>query len=290
MRQKHFCSPQEMHRSRSRTHNQRRVLHRQLACRNSIYNDPRRFEERFLPRVEHLHRNPALVRSIALNEKLASIGGLFGAVNIMITGFLLYCIFTAKQDEKWYYISAVLINTCLLLLLMLAAILFDRYYLKRFGAATASSNHSLNNVNRTINVNSILLPSALHNSFNGGNLLIAELRNDSSSSSSLNLNNRNLNDVPPQYPDYLENSIKVENEHVIHCCDGSNRVSLLSNELPNSFVSLDSIHAPVRSATKVPEQANGKYQLPPNYFDLYPSGEVDQSATKPTSSSLTSSQ
>ena len=290
MRQKHFCSPQEMHRSRSRSHNQRRVLHRQLACHNSIYNDPRRFEQRFLPRVEHLHRNPALVRSIALNEKLASIGGLFGAVNIMITGFLLYCIFTAKQDDKWYYISAVLINTCLLLLLMLAAILFDRYYLKRFGTATASSNHSLNNVNRTINVNSILLPSALHNNFNNGsNLLIAELRNNnlSSSSLSLNLNNRNnVNDVPPQYPDYLENSIKVENEHMINGCEGS--ISLLSNEMPNSFVSLDSIHVPIRSPVSAPEQANGKYQLPPNYFDLYPSGDVDQSATKPTSSNLTS--
>ena len=69
---------------------------------------------------------------VSLNEKLASIGGLFGAISIIITGALLYAIFTAKSEDKWYYVTAVLINISLLLLLMIGAIFFDKYYFKKW--------------------------------------------------------------------------------------------------------------------------------------------------------------
>jgi hypothetical protein len=38
------------------------------------------------------------------NERLASVTGLFGVLSIVITGALLYAIFTVKSEDKWYYI------------------------------------------------------------------------------------------------------------------------------------------------------------------------------------------
>ena len=88
--------------------------------------------------IEHLNvnrnqpnSNIPHTQSVAINEKLASVGGLFGALSIIITGALLYGIFTAKSSDKWYYIVAVLVNIALLIFLMLAAILFDRMYLRK---------------------------------------------------------------------------------------------------------------------------------------------------------------
>lgn len=69
---------------------------------------------------------------MSMNEKLASIGGLFGLLSLVITGILLYAIFTSKSQDKWWYVVAVLVNVSLLVLLMICAILFDRFYLKKY--------------------------------------------------------------------------------------------------------------------------------------------------------------
>jgi hypothetical protein len=83
-----------------------------------------------------------------LNERLANIGCLFGAISIMITTFLLYLIFTTTSNtEKWYYIVAALINISLLVLLMILAILFDRFYLKRNIQVTNTNLNNNNNNN-----------------------------------------------------------------------------------------------------------------------------------------------
>ncbi len=44
-------------------------------------------------------------RAITINERLASIGGLFGAFSIIVTGALLYAIFTAKPEDKWFVLK-----------------------------------------------------------------------------------------------------------------------------------------------------------------------------------------
>lgn len=112
-----------------------------------------------------------------------------GAVNIIVTGALLYSVFTAKPEERWWYLVGVIVNITLLILLMIGAILFDRCYLKRFENRGRSSTQLTNN--RIININPILLQNS----------------QDFLSCS-------NSNDVPPQYPDCLDesNSIKIENE------------------------------------------------------------------------------
>jgi hypothetical protein len=78
-------------------------------------------------------------RSVSLNEKLASIGGVFGIVNIFLTGILLYAIFTSKSGERFYYVIAVIVNVSLLLLLMTCAIIFDRVYFKRYFFTNSNS-------------------------------------------------------------------------------------------------------------------------------------------------------
>jgi hypothetical protein len=87
-----------------------------------------------------------------INERLTSIGGFFGAISIIITGGLLYAIFTTNSNQaQWHYIVAVLVNVSLLILLMIMAILFDRLYLKRLTTTltmtTRHQHHHQNNLN-----------------------------------------------------------------------------------------------------------------------------------------------
>ena len=70
--------------------------------------------------------------SASLNEKLASIGALFGVLNIFLTAFLLYAILTAKSSERHYYVIAAIVNISLLLLLMTCAIIIDKIYLRKY--------------------------------------------------------------------------------------------------------------------------------------------------------------
>jgi hypothetical protein len=98
IRQKHFLNPQQTHRSRSRAHHQRRLQHQQI-LRQSILNNTNSSNQQHRTRETiSPHGNTYFLKSIALNEKLASFGGLFGAVNIIITGFLLYYIFISKPE------------------------------------------------------------------------------------------------------------------------------------------------------------------------------------------------
>jgi len=198
-----------------------------------------------------------------LNEKLASIGGLFGAVNIIITGALLYSIFTAKPEEKWWYISGVIINISILILLMISAILFDRYYLKRLRTDSANSTSTSTN-NRIVNTNPSLL-------------LYPQ--------SSLNFP---PTDVPPQYPEYLNesNPVKTEYETASNSRLISTHTSIVDSQ--NSFnisgdpIQIDEINE-VKESSDCPDEPTGKYQSPPNYFDLYPRQCTTEYATNKSS-------
>jgi hypothetical protein len=169
---------------------------------------------------------------------------------------------------------------------MIAAILFDRYYLKKFNSG--NSNNASDNAHRVITSNPVLLTNAtgfnnqLNRNENSTNLLlVSEI---SHSNVSLNFNNRNFNnDFPPQYLD----TIKHENVPLASTHDASSNSSNLGgvNQIGiNSCVSFDS--AQIMSSFLNDSQSlninetindkgdielNDKYQLPPNYFDLYPS-------------------
>ena len=83
LRQKQFNAPRIVisHRSRSRNHIHRHLQHQQIIRQNAVdlssdnISSTRRSN---LPRTQ----NEEIVRSVALNEKLASIGGLFGKLSI----------------------------------------------------------------------------------------------------------------------------------------------------------------------------------------------------------------
>jgi hypothetical protein len=66
------------HRSRSRTHNQRHLQHLQITRQNLVeITYPHLTWSRRTARQQQTHQDE-LAQSAALNEKLASIGGLFG--------------------------------------------------------------------------------------------------------------------------------------------------------------------------------------------------------------------
>lgn len=124
LRQKHYGNN-----SRSLSRHHRRVAHNSSRNinRNHHSHNSNRTNSRVLDRshssptviplnsqhpnsLNNLSRRPNLtgsissldfLRSITINERLASIGGLFGALSIIITGALLYAIFTAKSTDKW---------------------------------------------------------------------------------------------------------------------------------------------------------------------------------------------
>lgn len=266
LRQKQFSTSTRNtnnHRSRTRAHNQRYVQHQQITRQNAIdLGLVRNRNNRNHGSRSQQTRDDVIVRSVLLNEKLASIGGLFGAVNIMVTGALLYSVFTAKPEQRWWYLIGVIVNISLLILLMICAILFDRFYLKRFTSRAAPSSQSLTN-NRIINTN----PTLLQNTQDF-------------------LSYSNSNDVPPQYPDCLDesNSIKIENElSPILRLNNSIDTQLINNSSFNSSEftqghSLNEIKQNQELNCSQLETDTVKYQLPPNYFDLYPKQTIKNSS------------
>ena len=153
---------------------------------------------------------------------------------------------------------------------MLSAILFDRYYLKRY-----SSNHlqdTSSGQNRIIDTSPSLLPYPRNCQFP-----------------------INPSDVPPQYPGYLDesNSIKVENETVqssrLIYTDINNHNN--NNNYTNSRQTLSN-----NNSSEVKNDnweaiscVEGKQQLPPNYFDLYPTEVNNNSVSIPSTSTSTTS-
>jgi hypothetical protein len=221
--------------------------------------------------------NRELIRSVKINERLASIGGLFGVLSIIITGALLYALFTGKSEDRWYYIIAVLINVSLLIILMFAAIVFDRIYLRKFDPnqscansianSAANSASSSSGANRVINVNPLFYPSVY--------VTPANLTS--------------INDVPPRYPGYsvpdIYSNSNTTNQHVNGNNSNSTVINLnnsLEKDLANpqrtdgtvcvlSVLNEQTTNRNLTSAQISPSSAiSSSSNSPPNYFDLYP--------------------
>lgn len=194
-----------------------------------------------------------------------------GAVNIIITGALLYSIFTAKPEDKWWYISGVILNISFLIILMIGAILFDRFYLKRFTNPSLTVSPPSNS--RIVNTNPTLLTYP-------------------TDSRQFPLNH---SDVPPQYPGYLNesNPIKTEFETISNSRLISTNTSIIDSQ--NSFNSGEQIQINETNEVKneindLFDTASGKQVSPPNYFDLYPKqGEDTNESIPSTSTTITAS-
>jgi len=204
-------------------------------------------------------------RRISLNERLASIGGLFGALSIIITGALLYAIFTARSEDKWYYISAVLINVSLLIVLMTSAILFDRYYLNKW-ATTRSTTHSMQSA------------SVLGNSTYNGTSIASNVE-----MSSFTNYYRNPSDGPPQYPGYFPQP-QFNSQINIPNTTASTSV-LLFTTVPdnnnNTRAENNQISAEcVVNETLTDDEKNKTYR-PPSYYQLYPHGKSTEAEHVP---------
>jgi hypothetical protein len=237
-----------------RSHQQRQRIRRSLASQQQQQQQQQQqsTEERrlFNNVITNYETNNFQVRTISINERLASIGGLFGAFSILLTGALLYAIFTAKQEDKWYYAIAVMINISLLVLLMVSAIVFDRYYLK------SSNRRTLETINngRTINTQPILYPF-----------------------SSTSMNN---SDMPPMYPGYSSNStspltsISIPTNKPIMIMNTNDqeqqqiieRVTIIDIQTPSTPTPSSSPSSNINKTKKEDSK-----QPPPDYFDLYPS-------------------
>lgn len=216
-----------------------------------------------------------LVRSKTLNERLASIGGLFGALSIITTAALLYAIFTAKTEDKWYYIIAVLVNISILVALMLAAILFDRLYIKKYTNRRQLSPY--NQSNRILNIN----PNLCNNISTHPGLLSNLnylLRNDNNNNRSLDyINIRSYNDIPPEYPGYLEgnNNLISNNTPANEINKNSNKItsqiSTISNEINHQMISANGQQNNLINSFAISNLPNEVKQIaPPGYYDLYP--------------------
>jgi hypothetical protein len=211
---------------------------------------------------------------------LASIGGLFGALSIIITGALLYAIFTARTEDKWYYIIAVLINVSLLIVLMIGAIIFDKVYLKKFSNNTRRLHQSSpsRHTSRTIHVN----PTLCQNNYVNHHSIINELNNRSNSNDFFN--SQNLNDVPPSYDTSTSTNIVKPNKF------NNRNINTISNQISNEnesrvdalipssiYVTVTNLNQIKRDNCDLELDQNGKFLPPPNYFDLYPLKENDRS-------------
>lgn len=203
-------------------------------------------------------------RRISLNERLASIGGLFGALSIIITGALLYAIFTARTEDKWYYISAVLVNVSLLIVLMTSAIIFDRYYLNKW-ATTSSASHSMPSA-------SVLGNSTYHGTSVASNVEMSSFTN------------YYPNDGPPQYPGYfpqpqLAAQIPIPNTTVTSSV-------LLYTALPDNNIiaaraeNINTANACLVNEMSTDEEKNKSYR-PPSYYELYPHVKSTETAQTP---------
>ena len=201
---------------------------------NSLHylNHYRRPRRRRLPRPpstsftnNHLHVCSSLFNiDYTLNERLANIGCLFGAVSIIITTCLLYLIFTTtSNNEKWYYIVAALINVSLLVFLMILAILFDRFYLRRNIRVINTNLNSNNNNNnvctiRQASLSNIDTPPPIY---------------DTQLTSHLNVNEK-LSPPPPHYSDLYpikENNVEHHELNIISNQSQTNEIYNLSIEM-----------------------------------------------------------
>lgn len=246
--------------SNSHHHHYYHNSHHAPQCSSSIsYNQNRRNHSPSISSLEFL-------RSITINERLASIGGLFGALSIIITGALLYAIFTAKSKDKWYYIIAVLINITLLILLMIVAILFDRFYLKRY-SATSRRTHILNLVGATSPNDRVISINPTYRPSNGNDytaVLSSRLFNQRHNplTGSLDfLNFRSFNDIPPEYPGYSADSHSLTNKP-------ANNINSISRDV--DVTAVNASHLSSSNACKRSSETIKTNYLPPSYFDLYP--------------------
>ena len=260
LRQSHYSNPRIYNSHRTRSHS-RHNNGRQY--QNSHHYNPNRIQgaqnvscsNNPNPNSVHLYNRADLIRSITLNERLASVGGLFGALSILITGALLYFIFTARPEDKWYYISAALINISLLLLLMITAILIDRCYLKKYGSSRRCDSSN----NRVINAS----PSPFPSQPNSVNNLNSPYPHSC------------LNDIPPQYPGYIESQ---------SCCV----INLKSNDSTNSLVPVSLRPVTLSLNThdnndSILSTDEAKHYPPPNYFELYPSKDSNSANSSQSS-------
>jgi hypothetical protein len=216
-------------------------------------------------------------RSSSINEKLASIGGVFGIISIIVTAVLLYAIFTSQSEDKWFYIIAVLINISLLVLLMIGAILFDRFYLKKY----ALNESQQANLTR---------PSVCENREQSRPRLqrnqriarVSQTRTANTSPSHFTSNGdvsvtNNQNDLPPVYPGPLSDTNSKSTAGVSN---------LNSRQTSNSNVNINRVKAFdererlleetssvlfVETPTDTDNSNLSSSNHPPNYFDLYPS-------------------
>ncbi|CAF0702815.1 unnamed protein product [Brachionus calyciflorus] len=276
LRQKPYGRPRNQNRHH-RNHRNNRPIQLDLS---NLSNEPTLTRRR---RLNNSARSMDFIRSITLNERLASIGGLFGALSIIITGALLYAIFTAKTQDKWYYVIAVLINISILVILMIAAILFDRFYIKK------NSNHRqimTNRSSRIININPTLYNNLTSQPGILSNLNILVSRNDNNNNNNNNnldyMNIRSYNDIPPEYPGYLEpvetnsdtlplNNIPTNNQSKTI----SNQISTISSDIPNQLAPIEhsqfSTYLPLDSISNLNFMNPDRPQIsPPKYHDLYP--------------------
>ena len=87
---------QNAHLNHYRRHNYLRQQHRS----NTVNINPNVLNLNRVTNLTTSLNSVDFVRSITINERLASIGGLFGAISIIITGGLLYAIFTSNSEDK----------------------------------------------------------------------------------------------------------------------------------------------------------------------------------------------
>ncbi len=150
----------------------------------------------------------------------------------------MYAIFTAKSEDKWYYITAVLINVALLLMLMIGAIIFDKIYLKKWINIARPSEQRQNT--STISNDPEIFDRTTTNA-------------ESQNSPSIFI------DVPPDYPGYYQSP--TFNTQQQNLPNQSNIVLIAAN---NDFT----INLNTKSTTTKNDEI--KLNLPPHYTDLYP--------------------
>ena len=155
----------------------------------------------------------------------------------------MYAIFTARSEDKWYYITAVLINVALLLMLMIGAIIFDKIYLKKWNNSPRPAEQHTSTISNDPEV------------FDRTNVIYQE------NFPSI------MTDVPPEYPGYYQSSICNNQQH-----QNSPNVS--------NIVLIAATHDFVFNLTKNKTKSDDiKLNLPPHYTELYPNTQINMIIT-----------
>lgn len=269
LRQKHFSYANSNHRSRNLNRGQSRVLNRYPASSGS--NRSTGLHPNLIRLTSSSNNTPSAstnvnnanssqtstnnpninstqnlnyIRSVTINERLASIGGLFGVLSIVITGALLYAIFTANNEDKLYYIIAVLINVSLLVILMISAILFDRFYLKKL-----SNSNTSNMPTSSVSTNNEISVRPSSNNDEENNL-----------NSTYNLINtpnfRLYNDVPPRYPGIIEQNETISSNTTSNNNSSSDVNNSTSPILQSSIILVNPIKTNTNTSTRKSNTVN----------------------------------